>query len=80
MKKVLADLGQDFIALEDCLAKLPEALKTTVDTFYFQEKSGAETATELGASEVSIRKRLERARAVLRQCIELKTTLQPQAI
>lgn len=69
-----------FIALEDCLAKLPEALKTTVDTFYFQEKSGAETATELGASEVSIRKRLERARAVLRQCIELKTTLQPQAI
>lgn len=68
-----------FIALEDCLTKLPESLKSTVETFYFQEKSGTETAATLGASEVSIRKRLERARALLRQCIELKTTstLQP---
>ena len=66
-----------FIALEDCLTKLPETLKSAVDTFYFQEKTGAETATELGASEDSIRKRLERARTALRNCIELKTNAQP---
>lgn len=66
-----------FIALEDCVAKLPETLKTTVETFYFQEKTGAETATKLGASEDSIRKRLERARTALRRCIELKTNAQP---
>jgi RNA polymerase sigma-70 factor (ECF subfamily) len=67
-----------FIALEDCLSKLPDPLKSAVDAFYFQEKSGAETACDLGASEASIRKRLERARSVLRQCIETKTSLTPQ--
>lgn len=59
-----------FVSLDGCIEKLPETLRQAVKSFYFQEKSGAETASSLGATEQSIRKRLERARALLRECLE----------
>jgi RNA polymerase sigma factor (sigma-70 family) len=58
-----------FSKLEHCLAKLPDPLRQVVDSCYYQAHTSEEAATELGLSPVSIRKRLERARSALRDCL-----------
>ena len=62
-----------FEALEDCVAKLPEKLRLAVDSFYLREKSGEETAEALQISPSTARKRLERARSHLYQCLTEKS-------
>lgn len=59
-----------FQSLGKCLQNLPELLHQTVNLFYFQRLSGAETAERIGADPATVRKRLERARTQLRSCIE----------
>jgi RNA polymerase sigma-70 factor (ECF subfamily) len=62
-----------FEALEQCIGQLPEKLKSAVTTFYLQENSGAETADKLEVSAATVRKRLERARDQLHNCLAGKS-------
>ena len=58
-----------FAAMHNCLGKLPELLSQAVNLFYLQRLSGAEVAERVGADEATIRKRLQRARVSLADCI-----------
>lgn len=58
-----------FGALEHCRGKLPEAFSEAIDTFYYEGLSGEEAAKKLGINASTMRKRLERARAALRDCM-----------
>ncbi len=62
--------GSTMEALHQCLQKLPEAMALAVHQFYLEEQSGAEVAAELQVNEATVRKRLQRARVWLGQCIE----------
>jgi RNA polymerase sigma factor CnrH len=55
--------------LEQCLSKLPDTLRDAVEAYYFQARNSDEAASHLGANPASIRKRLERARTALRECL-----------
>ncbi|MGK0189324.1 MAG: DNA-directed RNA polymerase specialized sigma24 family protein, partial [Verrucomicrobiales bacterium] len=48
-------------------------LRGAVDAYYLKEQSGAEAAQTTGSSETSLRKRLQRARALLKDCLGHKT-------
>ena len=56
-------------ALHSCIGKLPEMLQQVVNLFYLQRLSGAEVATRTRTEESTIRKRLQRARQTLGDCI-----------
>jgi RNA polymerase sigma-70 factor (ECF subfamily) len=67
------ETGEDVLAtLRDCVSRLQEVARRTVDRFYADRAACAEIASELGTSEAVIRKRLQRAREVLHGCMELK--------
>ena len=59
-----------FEALQDCRERLPEALAAAVQAFYYDGLSGAEAAARLKVNEATLRKRLERARHALHDCME----------
>ncbi len=61
-----------FIRLEDCIGKLPEALVGAVKSFYYEGCSTDEAAEKLDIGGATLRKRLERAREALRQCLQTK--------
>jgi RNA polymerase sigma factor CnrH len=61
-----------FIRLEDCVGKLPEALVGAVKSFYYEGCSTDEAAEQLDIGGATLRKRLERARQALRQCLQTK--------
>lgn len=61
-----------FLDLEDCLAHLDPPQKEVVDLFYYEGCSGDETSTRLDLSAGSVRKRLQRARESLRNCLQGK--------
>lgn len=70
-----------FEVVEDCLGKLPEKLREAVQRFYFEDRSGGDAAQLLDISPANLRKRLERARGLLHDCISLQTrgeSRQPQ--
>ena len=75
-----AGKGPLFDALEDCISKLPEKLRETVDSFYLSENSGAETAEKLHISAATVRKRLERARDQLYSCLSDSVESNPQSL
>jgi RNA polymerase sigma factor (sigma-70 family) len=56
-------------ALQGCIGKLPDLLQQAVNLFYLQRLSGADVATRVGAEESTVRKRLQRARQTLGDCI-----------
>ena len=56
-------------AMHTCLARLPETLQQAVNLFYMQKLSGAEVARRIGLQETTVRKRLQRARKSLGDCI-----------
>ena len=62
--------GAVFGALEDCRGKLPEAFAQAVSCFYYEGLSGDEAAGKLGINAGTLRKRLERARSALRDCMD----------
>ncbi len=70
-----------FQVVEACIKKLPANFEHAVRTYYFDEHNGEEAADALGISAANLRKRLQRARALLHDCISLHThpRLQPQA-
>ncbi|MFC5051185.1 RNA polymerase sigma factor [Rubritalea spongiae] len=61
-----------FVKLEACIGKLPEALLGAVRSFYYEGCSTEETAEKLEVAGATVRKRLERSREALRQCLENK--------
>jgi RNA polymerase sigma-70 factor (ECF subfamily) len=56
-------------AVRDCLQKLGPHLGETLDLFYRAEESCTAIAGRLGITEVVVRKRLQRAREALAECI-----------
>jgi len=62
------------IALETCLTKLPEDLRETIELYYYEGCTGDEVADRLRLAPAAIRKRLQRARSALKQCLELRGT------
>lgn len=56
--------------LADCRSKLPETLSLAVCAYYDDDRDGDGASAALGVSPATFRKRLERARAALRQCLE----------
>jgi RNA polymerase sigma-70 factor (ECF subfamily) len=56
-------------ALEDCLSRLPAMYASTVQAAYRETRPLAEVALALGESEETVKKRLQRARALLEQCL-----------
>ena len=71
-----ADQPAIFDRLADCRARLPEALELTLRSCYDEALSGRDAAEQLHINEATLRKRLERAREALRQCLEEKVTNQ----
>jgi RNA polymerase sigma factor CnrH len=67
--------GPVFDLLDDCLTRLPAAMSDVVQRFYYRREDGETTATALGIDPAALRKRLQRAREMLRQCLDRK--LQP---
>lgn len=61
-----------FAALDDCLEKLPETLRETVEAFYYEGRTGEEVSEVLGVAPAAVRKRLQRARTLLKQCLDSK--------
>lgn len=58
-----------FAKLADCRSKLPDAMAETVRLVYDEGRTSDEAAELAGASAAAVRKRLERARELLRQCM-----------
>jgi len=67
---VLPDQGGVFSKLEGCLKKLPDTLSEAVKAFYYEGHSGDEAAAALDLQSATLRKRLERARSGLRECLQ----------
>lgn len=68
-----------FDALEVCLERLPENLRETVHSFYYEGKSGDEASADLGVAPAAIRKRLQRARNLLKDCVNNKLDPNPDS-
>lgn len=65
--------GSDlFDALEECLGRLPEAMNEAVRRFYYRDEPGESLAASLGINAATLRKRLQRAREALRDCLDRK--------
>lgn len=62
-----------FDALEQCLARLPETLRAVVDAYYYEGRNGDEVADLLQVAPAAVRKRLQRARTLLKQCLDSKS-------
>lgn len=58
--------------LEDCLKRLPEAMGDAVRRFYYQDEPGESISGALGIDITTFRKRLQRARLALRDCLDRK--------
>jgi RNA polymerase sigma-70 factor (ECF subfamily) len=56
--------------LAECRSKLPEPLAVAVDAYYGSGHDGNDAADLLGIAAATLRKRLERARSALRECLE----------
>ena len=58
--------------LRRLLGALPEGLREALLLFYFEERSVAEIATQLGLTEAAIHQRLHRARTQLREAFDVR--------
>ena len=55
--------------LHSCLAKLPDAMRHAIEMIYARGLLIAAAATALGSSEEAVKKRVQRARQLLAECI-----------
>lgn len=62
--------GDALAALRRCREELGAHIGDTLDLFYAEKQSCAEIASRLGVSEPVVRKRLQRARDVLGDCLQ----------
>lgn len=63
-----------FEIVGDCVERLPANFKIAVKRFYFEGLDSEQAAATLEISSANLRKRLERARTLLHECIGGKTT------
>lgn len=70
-----ADKPEVFDRLAHCRSQLPDTLAESVNVFYDDQLTTEEAATRLDINAATLRKRLERAREALRQCLQLKTNI-----
>lgn len=75
-----ADQPDIFDRLADCRSQLPEALSEPLRVCYDEARSGREAADILQINEATLRKRLERAREALRQCLQSHTQTEPSTL
>jgi len=61
-----------FDALDDCIKRLPATLGEAVNHYYYQDQPGDSVAASLGIDTAALRKRLQRAREALRNCLDRK--------
>lgn len=61
-----------FDALERCMDRLPDNLREAVFACYFEGRTGEEAAEVLGIAPAAVRKRLQRARQLLKKCLDRK--------
>lgn len=62
--------------LQACVQRLPEVMARVVDLFYFKDWPGRRIAEDAGESEATVRKRLERARKLLADCVSSRLQAQ----
>lgn len=65
-----AGQGELLERVEFCIDKLPATLREVVHGTYFSGWTGPELSMRLQASEVALRKRLQRAREAVKACLE----------
>jgi DNA-directed RNA polymerase specialized sigma24 family protein len=70
-----ADRPEVFDRLAHCRGQLPAPLAESIQVFYDEQLSTEEAAVRLDINGATLRKRLERAREALRQCMQLKQTI-----
>lgn len=61
-----------FDHLKECIQSLPEKLATPIQSYYYQTQSTAQSAKQLKLTESALRKRLQRARQTLKECLVSK--------
>lgn len=61
-----------FMRLEKCLSNLPDTLLQAVKSFYYEGNSTDEAAEVLSIGGATLRKRLQRARVSLKDCVSGK--------
>jgi RNA polymerase sigma-70 factor (ECF subfamily) len=66
-------------ALDDCLGRLPEDTRTLLDWHYRLELNTERIATRLESNRETIKKRLQRARGRLLECLTIKGVLSDPA-
>jgi len=69
-----ADRPEVFDRLAHCRSQLPIILAKSIAVFYDDQLSTEEAAVRLDINGATLRKRLERAREALRQCLQMKPT------
>lgn len=70
-----ADQPEVFDRLAHCRSRLPATLAESVNAFYDEQLTTEEAATRININAATLRKRLERAREALRQCLQTKTNI-----
>ncbi len=68
----LNDENTLFDSLEHCMELLPGNLRETIRAYYFEGHNGDEVADRLHIAPAAVRKRLQRARSLLKQCLDRK--------
>ncbi len=64
--------GDALTALQQCLSGLGDLLRRCVDAFYREGRTVADIARDDGSSEEVVRKRLQRGREALAECVRLR--------
>ncbi len=64
-------MAERWVHLRAALAELPNRLRTPMELHFLQDMSYSEVATALAISQVNLRKRIQQARALLRENLEL---------
>ena len=59
-----------FQVLNECVKKLNDEQKTVMEKFYYQRQKTGEIARSENLNEATVRKRLERIRSMLKDCID----------
>jgi RNA polymerase sigma factor (sigma-70 family) len=66
-----------FQMVEDCFNQLPETLQTVCRLHYFEDRKAREIADSLALNLNAVLKRLERARAAIRDCVQQRLASEP---
>lgn len=75
-EEITDETVDEFRALQECLARLPEKSRRIIDMRYFLDMPTREIAEELHMEQGTVRKTVARIRQRLRKCIERTLQLQ----